>query len=48
MKLSHNFRLIEVLPDVPPVVQLDLYLGTSELSGGGGENQKYCIAQVQI
>ena len=27
LKLSDNFRLIEVLPDVPPVVQLDLCLG---------------------
>ena len=27
MKLSDYFRLIEVLPDVPPVVTLDLYLG---------------------
>ena len=27
MKLSDNFRLIEVLPDVPPVVPLDLCLG---------------------
>ena len=27
MKLSDNFRLIEVLPDVPPVVPLDLCHG---------------------
>ena len=27
MKLLDNFRLIEVLPDVPPVVPLDLCLG---------------------
>ena len=27
MKLSDNFRLIKVLPDVPPVVPLDLCLG---------------------
>ena len=30
MKLSHNFRLIEVLPDVPPVVPLDLCLGVHQ------------------
>ena len=27
MKISNNFGLIEVLPDVPPVVPLDLCLG---------------------
>ena len=27
IELSDNFRLIEVLPDVPPVVPLDLCLG---------------------
>ena len=27
MKLSHNFGLIKVIPDVPPVVPLDICLG---------------------
>ena len=27
LQLSDNFRLIEVLPDVPPVVPLNLCLG---------------------
>ena len=62
MKLSDNFRPIEVLP---PTL-LELYqpnLGPSDMSRplksqekvcvvvvvvGGGENQKYCMAQVNF